>query len=103
MLTAGSLIQEVTVEASTIFQKFAKFTWVLDVSKVLVPFNCEGFLSRKSAERRISTDLMNFGKFHGSFWHDMTIIFNSVNSVVKTVKLSEIERNKTSVGVLFFS
>jgi hypothetical protein len=46
MLTARGLIQEVTVETGTILKKFSKFAFVLDVSKVLVAFNGESFLSR---------------------------------------------------------
>lgn len=72
---------------------------MLNVSKVLVAFNCQCFLLRKSAEGSIAANLVDFGQFNGTFRHNVAIVLNSVDSVVKAVQFGEVERNKASVGV----
>jgi hypothetical protein len=103
MLGTRSLVQEVTVEAGSIIEKIRELTQMLNVSKVLVAFNFQCILLRKSAEGGIAANFVDFGQLNGPFRHDVAIILNSVNSVVKAVQFGEIERNKASVGVLLLS
>jgi|JI9StandDraft_2_1071091.scaffolds.fasta_scaffold223646_1 hypothetical protein len=76
---------------------------VLDTSKINIIFNLEGIFNWESKESVISPNFVLVSKFYSAFWHNMTIIFNSVNCNLQTIELSKVSGDKACIWVLLFS
>lgn len=100
---ARCLIEEVSLEDGIVEHKVIALGLILNRAEVRVALHSHGIFMLESKECLVALHLVLRRQLHGTVRHNVAIILNCENMIVKTVNLSQIIAHDVGLGILLFS